>query len=196
MQVVSTASPLLLALRERTHAAHQRLDTGLALTTSALTLDRYVTFLRGSLASLRPIEPTLLSFDVLGAEADTRCAAIEADLAALGTSTAIPVATAPRIEAMAEAMGAAYVVEGSSLGGAVLAKAIEPMLQREQAPQATRYLHFHPEPGSSWRDFVRRLSEWERSATRDEWNAACESAADTFAAYTDGFRRVGILGAP
>ncbi len=159
---------------------------------ATLSRDRYARFLRGSLSTLAHLEPALRAFDVLVEGEGTRCEALEADLDLLGVSEHDEVLSGPAIDTTARAMGAAYVIEGSSLGGAVIARSVAPMLEREGAPSALRYLRFHPRPQVAWRAFLDRLAVWEAHASDADKDAACDSARATFAAYADAFQQTGL----
>ena len=79
-----------------------------------------------------------------------RADAIAADLAALGAPVPAPLA-APRLDTPAALWGAAYVVEGSRLGGALLARGVAGDL-----PQS--YLGTPQAPGA-WRKFLESLDK-------------------------------------
>lgn len=195
----SPPDSILAALRSATREAHAELDAQLALTDS-LTRLRYATFLRASLAVVAPIEARIACWLGLPADGFCRATALRADLEALGDSadrssrSSGPIFFAddvPSISSFAEAMGAAYVVEGSALGGVVLARAIE---KRLGADCPRRYLALRgAETGARWREFVHALEQWGAHAPAHGRVMACESARATFAAYSAAFAAAGAF---
>lgn len=110
-----------------------------------------------------------------------RSHALRADLDALNTDFRQRFA-AP-IENEAEALGALYVLEGSRLGGRVLARMAGESAD-ERVRGATRYFR-HGERGGHWRSFIDKLEA--SSAVREKPERAKRAALDTFAAFEAAF---------
>jgi len=107
-----------------------------------------------------------------------RAQLLEADLTALKQPIPTPLAIAPPADAAA-AFGMAYVIEGSRLGGGILAKRVPPWMPRA-------YLSATHQPGE-WRAFGQALDE----AAGDDpaWIAsAIEAAKSVFALYGEAAR--------
>ena len=139
------------ALRAATHDAHEALDAlfaGFDLGDEA----QYRRFLRAHAMALPPVEAALDAAGMAGLLDDwparRRAAALTADLGALGEPPP-PALTAPALPSAAAAWGAAYVLEGSRLGGAMLARSVGPGLP-------TSYLGT-PQAAGAWRRFLERL---------------------------------------
>ena len=139
------------AIREATAADHERLD-GLFERFDLADPANYGRFLRAHAAALIPAERAL---DAAGAASiipgwtdRRRGALLRADLAALAVSEP-PALPAPVLESEAGCWGAAYVLEGSRLGGAMLARRVGAGL-----PHA--YLAA-PQPKGAWRQFIAAL---------------------------------------
>lgn len=151
-------------------------------------MDAYARFLRASLEAAAPVEAAVER--VLGAEFPAlRGAALRADLAALGEPSS---ATAAGFSLADEAhgIGAAYVIEGSALGGLVLATAVRHAL----GPHVpTRYLQLRgPETPARWRWFlekVRRFDAWSDASRAD----ACAAASRVFEVYAASYRHLAAL---
>lgn len=170
--------------------AHAELDSKLALHEDNLTHDRYRLFLRASMAVVAPLEARIACWLGLSPDGFCRTTALRADLAALG-ATDTGAAPVPSINSLAEAMGAAYVVEGSALGGTVLSKMVARTLG-ESTPR--RYLSLRgDQTGVRWRHFVMTLEQWGAHAPPHAHLVACESARATFAAYASAFAAVGAF---
>ncbi|PPQ36776.1 biliverdin-producing heme oxygenase [Rhodopila globiformis] len=111
---------------------------------------------------------------------------LAADLQTLGLDEAAVAALprcgyVPRLETEARRLGAAYVVEGSTLGGRELAKRLDHLF----GPGAIEGRRFFSgratDTGRAWRAFVERL---ERTGTDEATSAAVIAAAqETFAAF-------------
>ncbi|HEX2826945.1 MAG TPA: biliverdin-producing heme oxygenase [Burkholderiales bacterium] len=181
---------LLSLLRERTRAPHARLDAALDFAVSGLTPDRYAAFLRGVLAVVAPLENALARWPVLP-DGPPRAERVRSDLARLGIEERDADFLVPTPTELAEAYGCAYVLEGSSLGGLVLARSVEENLGSDFP---TSYLRLRePGTGRKWREWLERLDAWSATASKDDADAACGMAAATFDAYTASLKRTGAI---
>lgn len=185
--------PLLVALRSRTATQHQRLDASLDMA-HALTVHRYDTFLRASLAVVEVLEP-IVERVLGGFDGPTRRARLSDDLQVVASRRTAPTHAAPDAaplevrcpSTVAEAFGCAYVLEGSTLGGLVLARTVEPALDL-RAGEGTSYLRLRGErTGEQWRAFLARLEHFGSHASPLDREAACELAGATFDAYSTAF---------
>jgi heme oxygenase len=138
-------------LRAATAEAHERVDglfTGYDLSDQA----RYGDFLVAQAAAFLPAEAAVSGGDIGTILPDwtarLRSALLLADLEELGR-TAPPILSAPALTSPAALLGAAYVLEGSRLGGAYLRRAVPKELP-------VRFLAA-PQPRGAWRDFLARL---------------------------------------
>ena len=181
---------ILTLLRRRTRERHARLDAGIGFHHPPITRERYVAFLRGVLAAVTPLERALVPW--LGPfPGPSRVDALGADLAALGAFDVVD-STPTRIPRnVSEAYGCAYVLEGSSLGGVVLA----PLVEESLGPGVpTAYLRLRgADTGKAWRAWLARLHAFGVSATQDDVIAACEMACAAFDAYAASLRRTGAF---
>ena len=81
----------------------------------------------------------------------------------------------------AEGLGALYVLEGSTLGGVQIARALQPIVPGSDGRGRRFFLGYGERHGAMWRAFVERL---ERLAADPDDAAAAESAAvKTFEAF-------------
>jgi heme oxygenase len=106
-----------------------------------------------------------------------RSHALRADLDALGGGFR-QTRRAP-IEDEAAALGALYVLEGSRLGGQVLARMAEASAD-ENVRGATRYFR-HGQGGALWRGFIETLEN--SDAVKSQPHITAHSALETFAAF-------------
>ena len=163
------------ALRDATQDRHDALDARFA---SLDLSDRhdYARFLAAQAAALLPYEATL---DHAGAAqllpdwpGHRRGAAIVADLDALGTPLPAPVAV-PSIIGEPDMLGALYVLEGSRLGGKMLARQVA-------AGLPTAFLSHRPP--LTWADFVSLLEQKLQSPV--DQAVALRAANEAFDAFS------------
>lgn len=177
--IESPALELLAQLRAVTGAAHAELDRAV---TGAGTLSpvRYAALLYAHLDVLSSLEAELEHY-LPGFAAAQRVALLCADLHVLGLGAA-PARGANRVTSLGAAWGAAYVIEGSALGGLVLARELK--LERSVDARALRYMSLRgAATADHWRSFCRALNAWGAGANEHERATACASACAVFKAY-------------
>jgi heme oxygenase len=179
--------PLSQELRAKTAQVHEALDSGMQHAFGRL--DQYVAFLRASYRVLSSLDDALSR--IFKRPISERSAQVAADLQALGqpTPSAPPAPWTPADQA--EAMGCAYVIEGSSLGGLVVARIVERQLGLEAA---TTYLRGHgARTKDLWRSFLSELDAWGANARPEERERAVHAATTTFTTYIGCFKEEGLL---
>ncbi|TJZ92921.1 biliverdin-producing heme oxygenase [Paracoccus gahaiensis] len=140
---------LRAALRHGTDDLHMRLDAGIGpLTTKA----EYLAYLQGSFAFRAAIEPALHAAAEAAGWAPIRLApTIAEDLATLGLARPRPV-TAPALEGLPAIAGALYVLEGSALGGVLIARRAAALGYGPDSGAA--HLHRQTARPGRWRAFL------------------------------------------
>lgn len=181
---------LLTTLRRRTREQHARLDAGIDFGSSSLSSERYAAFLAGVFDVVCILEPAVESW--LGPLAGpSRTACLRTDLERLGVSYGRGAHTTHAVGSLAAAHGCAYVLEGSALGGLVLAPAVEAKLG-SGAP--TSYLRLRgTDTPRAWRAWLERMRDYGAAATPEEVDAACTAACRTFDAYASSLEHRGAL---
>jgi heme oxygenase len=173
---------------------HRALDCALMPDGTAWTRTRYVQFLRATLAVVGGVETTLADLvPGFAAAADTtRAVRLRHDLHALREAAPTPPPIPIDVPDLAAGYGAAYVIEGSMLGGQHVALALERDLNLDRA--CLTYLR---PPGTAagprWAAFVAALDAFGVRASAIEWRMAERTARTTFAAFTQAFRREGLI---
>jgi heme oxygenase len=169
-------------LREATAADHERVDR--AFGHFDLT-DRegYTAFLLAQAHGFLPIEAAIDAADprdLLPDWAERRRAdRLLADLAALGVSSPAT-ASWPDFHSQADILGAIYVLEGSRLGGSMLARSVPAGLPRSFIGAADT---------ARWRKLIELLDK--RLTTSDQHALAIDAARRAFALFEDGALRHG-----
>ncbi|OAS18265.1 biliverdin-producing heme oxygenase [Methylobacterium platani] len=169
---------ILERLRAETRAAHDAIERDLAWESRVATRDGYGALLGRFRGFHAVIEPALA--DALDDEAfltpRRRLAHLDADLHALGYDAAaidaLPLAPPVAPLDRAGAFGALYVLEGSTLGGQVIAKHIGRQLGLT-AENGCRYYAGHGrDTGTMWKAFRLRLDDEARNGDADTIVAA------------------------
>lgn len=187
-------STLRDALRAATRSRHEALDRALMPSGAEWTQDRYVRFLRGTLAAIVDAEPVIARTlpDFAPIESPLRSVRLHHDLRALGDDAVVAALAVPELRDRAAAFGAAYVVEGSMLGGQHIAHALV-----RDLGLADEHLTYLRPPGVAigprWKAFVAALDAFGASAAAAEWRAAAAAADATFVVFTEAFRREGLI---
>ena len=176
----ATVSPLLLALREGTRACHQRLEARLPFFSEGFDRAAYADLLGAYHGFYAPLDLLLGAYQ--SAERH-KTPTLSRDLGALAIDIeALPRCHAlPRIDDEASALGVMYVLEGSTLGGQVLKRAMAERLGID-ADNGGAFLDVYgPLTGARWRSFLERLA----AATPEPTAQArtVEAAVDTFICF-------------
>lgn len=182
-------SPVHQLLREGTRERHETLDQGLALAGGEVDRSDYLNYLRALLGWLEPLEQRLWQLDwpdslQAPARAD-KSTWIRDDLASAGDASPVPHCTdAPRVDAAdAYALGVAYVVEGSQLGGRFLAKHLADVTPA----LPLRYLRgYEDQVGPMWKGFLQYLDS--EAGAQGQEAQALQGARDAFDSLTAWLR--------
>ena len=171
---------LLLSLRERTGEAHERLEGGLDVLDRCHDRDAYAALLSCFRSVYSPLERALGACPRTGSLvpdwAERRKTGwLDEDLALLGVP-APPDAAVPAVETAEDVAGTAYVMEGATLGGAVVLRRLE---QAWTEPLPHRFFtSYGADRGRRWREFRQRVD-----AAALDVDATVASAERTFAAF-------------
>jgi heme oxygenase len=130
--VVSSGADLLSMLKVRTSRHHEELETALDLLASPLSRERFLHVIQRFFGFHRVWEPAIAAHEKLRAfhQSRQRTSLLRKDLVALGMSNAaideLPLCDAAR-QCVADedfAVGSIYVLEGSTLGGQIISRAL------------------------------------------------------------------------
>lgn len=180
--------PLRTRLKESTHDAHTSLERELDLLNPALRLPDYCDLLARFYAYYLPLE------DSLQQTADRRlmagrwkCAALADDLRALGMGSAelrsIAPASIPPLRSVADAVGALYVVEGSTLGGMILARHFSARFGLTSRCGLAFFTCYSERTGEMWQRYLASLSAFDNPRDADRVVAAAVSTFESLAAW-------------
>ena len=122
------------------------------------------------------------AFRDVAAEGPARCLRLADDLTFLGVSleqiARMPLAAAPRTQGHVARWGIDYVLRGASLGGRVLARNLDHLLDPGRIDGRRFFMENGAKPGSNWRDFLQQIEQ--ALPTITDRRTACEAAVATF----------------
>jgi heme oxygenase (biliverdin-IX-beta and delta-forming) len=182
-----SSSGLRSALREVTAAAHRELEQMplmRKIVEGSPALDDYVDYLSRHWRLHAPLEASLRPWVTAtwAAERLVKAEALAADLAQLGHSPAGASERTPHIDRPGAAWGAAYVLEGATLGLNMVTKRLPST--HPAHTEAGRFMRAYGDrTGERWAAFLLELEALDRT----EWPAACKAALATFKAFREVF---------
>lgn len=162
----SAGATLSAQLRTQTACLHKQIEAHLGLPGAIQTLDDYRAWLSRFLGLYGPLEQSLARFSEWGDHrlilpSPNHSTRLAADLQAVGIDPAsvprMPATLLPRLPTFAHALGALYVLEGSTLGGRVILRDVEARIGL-QITGATQFFDGRGETaGQTWRTFKTTL---------------------------------------
>lgn len=174
---------LLSLLRAATRDAHASIERHVPLLSHVVSQGDYRWYLQALLGFYVPVEGALSDLGAgFSAEVSLpqrlKSAALRHDLAELGQGDLAPVCShVPRIAGASHGYGVMYVLEGSTLGGQVLAKHLTNVLDIQRC---SSFLHaYGREVAPMWKSFGDALSAHEASQRCDQ-DAVLSAARETF----------------
>lgn len=187
-------SPLLVALRTATGVCHDAIESQLRLDELS-DQHRYVQVLSGFECFLSAWEPRVAAqLDPATRGwflARSRLAFVRQDLAALDvpclpSSLGEDALSGLRLDGVASAWGAMYVLEGSALGGQVISRRVQQTLGLARDQGLAYFSGWGSETGAMWRAFLEKMSQEAGTGEADQ-QAACSAAIGTFEALSRTF---------
>ncbi|WP_428307229.1 biliverdin-producing heme oxygenase [Lacipirellula sp.] len=181
-------APLRTRLKESTHDAHTALERALDLLNPALRLPDYCSLLARFYAYYLPLEASLQrTADRRLVAGRWKCAALADDLRSLGMSAtelrSIAPAAAPPLRSVADAVGAMYVVEGSTLGGMILARHFSARFGLTSRCGLAFFTCYGERTGEMWQRYLASLAAFDNPRDADRVVAAAVSTFESLAAW-------------
>jgi heme oxygenase len=182
---------MLAQLRYATAARHATLDGASSiLHATTITRAQYGAFLRCMRDVVSPLEErihAIADFQRLLPDAQLRRRAplLTSDLEAINATDgsrhdAHDAAHLPAIDTVSQAFGCGYVLEGSSLGGAVLARTLGPLLSLSPDSGMRYWTAYGDQVGPMWLRFVAALESWASTVSLSEREVVTRTACATF----------------
>lgn len=173
-------------LRAETRQEHDAIETALAIPQSIGTIADYARLLAGFYGFYQPLEQAILALNWQGTGIDPamrlKAPLLAADLEACGdTLDAIP--RCPRIPACrdtADGFGCLYVLEGATLGGAIIHRQLQAQLGDWIEGRGHFYQCYGDQRGAMWRIFRQAVDGFGDSHGRALQDQVIHSARATF----------------
>ena len=184
-------APILNRLKLETADLHRQVEERFRILDPALTRQGYVLKLERLLGLHQPLEMLIEPWrDRLAIDWDDRRKAhlLRADLEYLGR-TPVEIAQLPCCKALPElsdlgtVLGCVYVLEGSTLGGRMIARHLAQHLGVVPGQGASFFSSYGDELMPRWRSFQQRLAELANSATPED--RIIDGARATFISFGD-----------
>lgn len=174
-------------LRDATRPLHDRVEAAVDLGARTRSAADYRALVAAFYGLHAPLEERLaaLPWDEAGLDFGARRKAplLRADLRALGLDPdAVPrCPDLPDAGTVAAGFGCLYVLEGSTLGGQLIARDVEATLGLDAGSGAAFFRSYGADVGPMWRSFTRALDAYVRTgARREEAFAAATATFETF----------------
>lgn len=170
-------------LKLQTSDLHRAVEAAVDITAASQSLDAYIQLLKMFWSILQPLESALavvLEENLPGYYPERRRSpGLEEDLAYLGFDRRdlLPGLRPPAIGTLPDALGALYVVEGSTLGGQIIARHLNATLGLGPDTGASFFHGYGEQTGTKWQEYLRIL---EQHATENNQAQIIGSAQATF----------------
>ena len=188
-QVKPPIAPILIRLKRDTADLHRQVEDRFRILDPALTRQGYVQKLERLLGLHQPLEALIEPWgDRLDIDWDARrkTPLLQADLEFLGKTPAeiaqLPHCKAlPVIDDLGAILGCLYVLEGSTLGGRMIARHLAQHLDVAPGQGASFFSSYGEALMPRWRHFQQRLAELATSAVMED--RIVDSARATFTSF-------------
>ena len=178
-------------LRRETAPEHAAIEAASGILHQGLTCAEYRKYLERWFGFVAPLEAELQRarvWDALRLDPRERSKrqSLEHDLGELGSVVcALPLSGLPELRGLPEAVGSAYVIEGSTLGGRVLSRHVQTCLGAE-VPRGFLEV-YGSETGQRWHAFRAALASY--AVGREAQDRVIAGAKSTFRAFTRWLER-------
>lgn len=183
-QTENTRELFVNNLRTQTMPCHKALEQNpysVALMAHEANIDNYATYLKKLYGFVKPYEQHVFAkVDGVIADVETRrkTVLLENDLKALGYSEAqintLPVYSYPAPATTAQALGAMYVLEGSTLGGNIIYKRLNHLIGVDKETNGKYFTAYGEASGMKWKAFMDAFATYatENNAEQEIINTA------------------------
>jgi len=163
MQALENELDIMTALKAGTSEQHAAIERIMPFFKNDFSLEAYIRVLKAFLGFFEPVERELRSIatrDSFGFNIDRgqRTNLLRMDLLALGVTSAdielIPRCDhLPKLENVDDGIGCLYVLEGSTLGGQLIAREVQTRFGVEEETGAAFFHGYGSQTGVKWREF-------------------------------------------
>jgi heme oxygenase len=183
---------ILAKLKETTKEQHEALENVVNVMNSTFTLDDYKALITKFYLFYSALEPSLPAeqlkengFDI---ESRRKLPSLERDLSALSIfQKPDAVVEIPVFDSVAKAFGAAYVLEGATLGGQIITRHLSSAIGITPETGASFFYSYGPNVGPMWKEFGAAITAYADANGHDEDIVA--GARETFDAFRKFFEK-------
>jgi heme oxygenase (biliverdin-IX-beta and delta-forming) len=197
MPALESELDIMTALKAATIEQHSAIERIMPFFKDDFSLEAYIRVLKAFLGFFEPVERELRSIatrDTFGFNIDRRQRAklLRIDLLALGVTHADMVLIPrcdhlPRLENVDDGLGCLYVLEGSTLGGQLIARELHTRFGVEEKTGAGFFHGYGSQTGVKWREFCTGVRIY--AAGGKSRSAIVQSARSTFALLESWMRK-------
>lgn len=173
-------------LRAETRPEHEAIEAALDLPRSIGTMKDYTRLLEGFHGFYRPLEQALLGLDWTDSGIDLherlKTPLIRSDLEALGIAPdSVPLCrNLPPCGNLAEGVGCLYVLEGATMGGAIIHRALGARFGDWLSGKDHYYQCYGENRGLMWRQFREALDRFGAASSSADQDSVVHAARATF----------------
>lgn len=173
---------ILQKLKESTRHQHEDVEGSVDVMNQMFSLEDYKRLISRFWAFYAAFEPTLPYAELKEAGFDyserRKLHWLEADAKVLGLESPDAFEDLPDVSTLPKAFGSLYVVEGSTLGGAVIARHLKEHLGLTPENGGSFYASYGPMIGPMWKQFGEAITAYADGGANDD--EIVESAKKTF----------------
>jgi len=184
-----TNSLLSTHIKEETKKAHQELEKKVVLKMKAIRSDAdYADFLSSFYVYFNAVEQIIAPYitaEILPDHSERRNSEyLKSDIQELGAKVAQPSEISlPKVNSLAEALGAMYVMEGSIMGGPIIVD----ILKKYGITKGFSFFSgYGPDTGKMWANFISVLNT--KAGSEADQQKAIQAANQTFSNFQKVFR--------
>jgi heme oxygenase (biliverdin-IX-beta and delta-forming) len=189
------ASSLLQRLKQETHASHVELERRVDVMSRVQTVASYRALLEAYFGLCCPLEIEIkrsirqIEFWLPDVQSRLRTSSLRRDLQILGNDCpeTLPLAPIPPLGSLSEQLGCLYVLEGSTLGGQIIAREIHCRLHFTPDRGCSYLASYGVELGNMWMRFRAAIEAYAIAHPDPIYqDSVIQSAVATFRAFADG----------
>jgi heme oxygenase len=200
MQTLEVEFDIMAALKSSTAPQHKAVEQLMPFFKPGFTLQQYTDMLAAFLGFFEPLEAelvTILGWPTIGIDLSHRQRAhfLRRDLRVLGLSDSA-IAAIPRCDDLPEmknrynGLGCLYVLEGSTLGGQLIARELSRCFNIDETSGASFFLSHGSHTGEMWKEYCAMVRTYVNDPIKQQ--AAVHTAAETFEKFDLWMREAGL----
>jgi len=186
------ATSLLERLKRETQASHGEIERRVDLLNRVRTAQSYRILLEQFYGVYCPLESEIahsmleIARWLPDIQDRMRTTLLRLDLRSLGNlcPEGLPLAPIPPLNSLAQRFGCLYVLEGSTLGGQIIAREVSSRLPFTSEHGCSFFANHGAEIGAMWRSFCHALEAY-GMANSESHDSIIQSAANTFGVFGD-----------